>query len=56
MYTQLATVFRSFDAVICPTIGSSGLLADQEYPEVGKLDALTVAGHGYRWIRLRRGR
>lgn len=33
MYTQLATVFRSFDAVICPTIGSSGLLADQEYPD-----------------------
>jgi maltose alpha-D-glucosyltransferase/alpha-amylase len=32
------------------------VLADQEYPEVGKLDALTVAGHGYRWIRLRRGR
>jgi maltose alpha-D-glucosyltransferase/alpha-amylase len=32
------------------------VLADQEYPEVGKLDALTVGGHGYRWIRLRRGR
>ncbi len=32
------------------------VLADQEYPEVGKLDAVTVAGHGYRWIRLHRGR
>jgi maltose alpha-D-glucosyltransferase/alpha-amylase len=31
------------------------VLADQEYADVGKLDALTVAGHGYRWIRLRRG-
>jgi maltose alpha-D-glucosyltransferase / alpha-amylase len=30
------------------------VLADQEYPEPGKLDALQVAGYGYRWIRLRR--
>jgi maltose alpha-D-glucosyltransferase/alpha-amylase len=28
------------------------VLADQEYPEPGKFDQLTVAGHGYRWIRL----
>ena len=28
------------------------VLADQEYDEPGKLDQLTVAGHGYRWIRL----
>jgi maltose alpha-D-glucosyltransferase/alpha-amylase len=32
------------------------VLADRRYPEVGKLDALAVAGYGYRWIRLRRGR
>jgi maltose alpha-D-glucosyltransferase/alpha-amylase len=30
------------------------VLADQEYPEPGKLDAIRVEGHGYRWIRLRR--
>ncbi|WP_433827119.1 alpha-amylase family protein [Actinoplanes sp. CA-015351] len=30
------------------------VLADQEYPEPGKLDAIQVEGHGYRWIRLRR--
>jgi maltose alpha-D-glucosyltransferase / alpha-amylase len=30
------------------------VLADQEYPEPGKLDAIQVAGYGYRWIRLRR--
>jgi maltose alpha-D-glucosyltransferase/alpha-amylase len=28
------------------------VLADQEYPEPGKLDKLAVAGYGYRWIRL----
>jgi maltose alpha-D-glucosyltransferase/alpha-amylase len=31
------------------------VLADQEYPPVEKFDAVRVAGHGYRWIRLRRG-
>ncbi|MFK3983233.1 alpha-amylase family protein [Micromonospora sp. NPDC050397] len=31
------------------------VLADQEYAPVGKLDALALAGYGYRWIRLRRG-
>jgi maltose alpha-D-glucosyltransferase/alpha-amylase len=30
------------------------VLADQEYPEVGRLGALELAGYGYRWIRLRR--
>jgi maltose alpha-D-glucosyltransferase / alpha-amylase len=30
------------------------VLADREYPDVGKLEALDVAGYGYRWIRLRR--
>ncbi|MDG4823118.1 alpha-amylase family protein [Asanoa sp. WMMD1127] len=30
------------------------VLADQEYPEVGDLSQLKVAGHGYRWIRLNR--
>ena len=30
------------------------MLADQEYGPVGKLDALELAGYGYRWIRLRR--
>jgi maltose alpha-D-glucosyltransferase/alpha-amylase len=33
---------------------SIDVLADQEYPELGKFDAVQVAGHGYRWIRLRR--
>jgi len=28
------------------------VLADQEYPEPGKLDQLAVTGYGYRWIRL----
>jgi maltose alpha-D-glucosyltransferase/alpha-amylase len=31
------------------------VFADQEYDPVGKLDALEVAGYGYRWIRLHRG-
>lgn len=30
------------------------VLADREYSPVGKLDALELAGYGYRWIRLRR--
>jgi maltose alpha-D-glucosyltransferase / alpha-amylase len=30
------------------------VLADQEYPELGKLDAVRIGGYGYRWIRLRR--
>jgi maltose alpha-D-glucosyltransferase/alpha-amylase len=30
------------------------VLADREYPEVGKFEAVTVGGFGYRWIRLRR--
>ncbi|MEQ4305766.1 alpha-amylase family protein [Plantactinospora sp. B6F1] len=30
------------------------VLADREYPPVGKLDALELAGYGYRWIRLYR--
>ncbi|GIF03153.1 alpha-amylase family protein [Actinoplanes siamensis] len=30
------------------------VLADQEYPEPGKLADLPVAGYGYRWIRMRR--
>ncbi|MFY1690150.1 alpha-amylase family protein [Plantactinospora sp. WMMB782] len=28
------------------------VLADRDYPPVGKLDALELAGYGYRWIRL----
>ncbi|MEV4759625.1 alpha-amylase family protein [Micromonospora sp. NPDC049559] len=31
------------------------VLSDKEYPPPGKLDALRLAGYGYRWIRLRRG-
>ena len=31
------------------------VLADQQYPDLGKLDAVRIAGYGYRWIRLRRG-
>jgi maltose alpha-D-glucosyltransferase/alpha-amylase len=30
------------------------VLADQEYPEPGKLDAIQIGGYGHRWIRLRR--
>ena len=30
------------------------VLADREYADVGRLDALELAGYGYRWIRLRR--
>ncbi|MFG3699954.1 alpha-amylase family protein [Micromonospora sp. NPDC047620] len=32
------------------------VLADRNYGGVGKLDRLELAGHGYRWIRLCRGR
>jgi len=30
------------------------VLADQEYPDLGKLDGVRIGGYGYRWIRLRR--
>jgi maltose alpha-D-glucosyltransferase/alpha-amylase len=30
------------------------VLADQQYPEVGDLSELKLAGYGYRWIRLNR--
>jgi maltose alpha-D-glucosyltransferase/alpha-amylase len=30
------------------------VLADREYPDLGKLGSVPVAGYGYRWIRLRR--
>jgi maltose alpha-D-glucosyltransferase/alpha-amylase len=30
------------------------ILADREYPDLGKFTEVAVAGHGYRWIRLRR--
>jgi maltose alpha-D-glucosyltransferase/alpha-amylase len=30
------------------------VLADQEYPPVGDLSELKLAGYGYRWIRLNR--
>jgi len=30
------------------------VFADREYEPVGRLDALDLAGYGYRWIRLRR--
>ena len=30
------------------------VLADRDYGDVGKLDALAIDGYGYRWIRLRR--
>jgi maltose alpha-D-glucosyltransferase/alpha-amylase len=33
---------------------ANDVLADQKYPALGKFDAVDVAGHGYRWIRLRR--
>ncbi|MEU4553341.1 alpha-amylase family protein [Micromonospora violae] len=32
------------------------VLADRGYGELGKLGAVKVSGHGYRWIRLCRGR
>jgi maltose alpha-D-glucosyltransferase/alpha-amylase len=30
------------------------VFGDRDYPPVGRLDALQLAGYGYRWIRLRR--
>ena len=30
------------------------ILADQQYPEPGKLDKIEVGGYGYRWIRIKR--
>ena len=30
------------------------VLADREYGDLGKLDAVAVGGYGYRWIRLKR--
>jgi maltose alpha-D-glucosyltransferase/alpha-amylase len=30
------------------------VLADQEYPDLGKFDAVEIGRYGYRWIRLRR--
>ncbi|GIE93959.1 alpha-amylase family protein [Paractinoplanes rishiriensis] len=34
--------------------GPNDVLADQEYPELGKFDQVRLSGYGYRWIRLRR--
>lgn len=31
------------------------VLSDHNYDDLGKLDRLKLAGHGYRWIRLRLG-
>jgi maltose alpha-D-glucosyltransferase/alpha-amylase len=48
------------DAVVDLTsVGSEAeapndVLADREYPDLGKFDAVQIAGYGYRWIRLRR--
>lgn len=30
------------------------VLADRDYPDVGGLESLELAGYGYRWIRIRR--
>jgi maltose alpha-D-glucosyltransferase/alpha-amylase len=30
------------------------VLADQDYPDLDKLDSVKVGGYGYRWIRMRR--
>jgi maltose alpha-D-glucosyltransferase/alpha-amylase len=30
------------------------IFADRAYPPIGELDKITIDGHGYRWIRLRR--
>jgi maltose alpha-D-glucosyltransferase/alpha-amylase len=30
------------------------VFGDQDYPDVGKLDALDIGPYGYRWIRLKR--
>ena len=32
----------------------SQVFGDQDYPPVGRLDALDLGRYGYRWIRLRR--
>ncbi|MDG4767550.1 alpha-amylase family protein [Solwaraspora sp. WMMD406] len=49
--TEKATVDLGdlYDEARLPT----EVLADQDYPPVGKLDALDIDGYGYRWIRLR---
>ncbi|MGX6606259.1 alpha-amylase family protein [Micromonosporaceae bacterium Da 78-11] len=33
---------------------ANDVLADQEYPELGKFDSVDIGRYGYRWIRLRR--
>jgi len=33
LYSSLAGVFRTYDALICPTVGSTGFLADEDYPD-----------------------
>ena len=30
------------------------VLADREYGDLGKFDAVEIGGYGYQWIRLRR--
>jgi maltose alpha-D-glucosyltransferase/alpha-amylase len=35
-------------------VAPNDVLADRRYAEPGKLDALELAGYGYRWIRIRR--
>jgi maltose alpha-D-glucosyltransferase / alpha-amylase len=50
--TEPATVDLS--SVAKEAEAPNDVLADQQYDEPGGLDALTVAGHGYRWIRIKR--
>ena len=33
LYGALTSVFTSYDALICPTVATSGLLADEDYPD-----------------------
>ena len=50
--TEAATVDLS--SVAAEAESPNDVLADREYPELGKFDAVEIAGYGYRWIRLRR--
>jgi maltose alpha-D-glucosyltransferase/alpha-amylase len=50
--TEAATVDLS--SVAAEAESPNDVLADREYPDLGKFDAVEIAGYGYRWIRLRR--
>lgn len=46
LYAALTTVFASYDALICPTVATTGLLADEDYPDDYRVSVDGIALEG----------